>query len=120
MLDLFHAGRDELIGLVLAQRDALADRDRRVADPEAGVEAGPPDDAPAAGGAAPAAARGMPGLKPGGAPARAARPRQRRARGFVRRRMAPTAQVVHALARCPGCGAPLAGGTVKRTREVIE
>jgi hypothetical protein len=34
--------------------------------------------------------------------------------------MAPTARVVHALAQCPACATPLAGGTVKRTREVIE
>lgn len=34
--------------------------------------------------------------------------------------MTPTARVVHAAACCPDCGAPLAGGTLKRTREVIE
>lgn len=34
--------------------------------------------------------------------------------------MKATIQVIHALASCPDCGAPLAGGTVKRTREVIE
>ncbi|MDQ2784009.1 MAG: hypothetical protein M3Y58_03280, partial [Chloroflexota bacterium] len=39
---------------------------------------------------------------------------------FVRRRMAPTQRVVHALEACPTCGMPLAGGSVKRTREVIE
>ena len=138
MLDLFGAGRDDLIKLVLAQREALADRDRRLADLEAEVaalraavaqvaarlgealaEAEPPDADPADGGSAPAA-RGMPGLKSGRAAGAPARPRKPRAHGFVRRRMRPTAQVVHALAHCPDCGAPLAGGTVKRTREVIE
>ena len=34
--------------------------------------------------------------------------------------MQATAQVDHALAACPECGAPLAGGTIKRTREVID
>jgi transposase len=34
--------------------------------------------------------------------------------------MAATARVEHVLATCPDCGAPLAGGTVTRTREVIE
>jgi hypothetical protein len=34
--------------------------------------------------------------------------------------MAPTHRVEHALAACPRCGAALAGGSVKRTREVIE
>ncbi len=31
MLDLYHASRDDLITLVLAQREALAERDQRVA-----------------------------------------------------------------------------------------
>jgi hypothetical protein len=34
--------------------------------------------------------------------------------------MAPTARRVHAYGHCPSCAAALAGGTVKRTREVIE
>ena len=34
--------------------------------------------------------------------------------------MTATARQVHALTTCPDCGAPLAGGTAKRTREVIE
>ncbi len=31
MLDLYHATRDDLIAIVLEQRDALAERDRRIA-----------------------------------------------------------------------------------------
>lgn len=31
MLDLYHATRDELIRIILEQRDALADRDRQLA-----------------------------------------------------------------------------------------
>jgi hypothetical protein len=139
MLDLFHAGRDELVKLVLAQREALADRDRRLAEVEAELaaqratiarltarlgealaELAPAEDDPAGDGAGPAAAGRMPGLKPTRPVRRAPRPRQPRARGFARRRMVPTARQVHALAWCPDCGAPLAGGTVKRTREVIE
>jgi transposase len=138
-LDLFRASRGELIELVLAQRDALAGQERQIArlaeevatqraaiaqlteqvgallvaaaaagEPAAGEE-------PGGGGAA-----GMPGLKPTRPRRRGPRPRQRRARGFARRRLAPTHRVEHALARCPRCGEPLAGGTVKRTREVIE
>lgn len=34
--------------------------------------------------------------------------------------MAPMARVVHALTTCPACGAPLAGGTIKRIREALE
>jgi transposase len=34
--------------------------------------------------------------------------------------MQATERTLHVLAACPDCGAPLAGGTVKRTRQVIE
>jgi len=136
MLDLYHSSRDELIKLVLAQRDRLADQAQRLARQEADLatmraaitqltalvgevavaDGEPPADDPA-GDAHPA---GMPGLKPGQAPPPLARPPKRRARGFARRRMTPTHREVHALADCPDCGARLTGGSVKRTREVIE
>jgi transposase len=65
--------------------------------------------------------RGMPGLKPAEpvSPAEA-KPRKRRARGAGRVRSAPTRSVVHAAERCPDCGTALSGGSVKRTREVID
>jgi hypothetical protein len=135
MLDLYGASREDLIELILAERDRSADLEQRVARQQAeiatlratiaqltervgellaaGAEPGDgDDDRPRP--------DGMPGLKPGAPPARSARPRKRRARGFGRRRMAPTARVAHALARCPLCDVPLRGGTPKRTREVIE
>src|SRR5581483_2326568 len=65
--------------------------------------------------------KGMPGLKPGAAaPAGEKKKRKRRERVFFRRRMAPTERVEHAVERCPDCDVALAGGSVKRTREVIE
>jgi hypothetical protein len=65
--------------------------------------------------------RGMPGLKSDEAAAPAeVKPRKRRERGVGRARSAPTRSVVHAAERCPDCGTALSGGTVKRTREVIE
>lgn len=66
-------------------------------------------------------AQRMPGHKPGPAPTpAAARPRRPRATTFARRRATPTQQVIHALDTCPHCTHPLAGGAVKRTREVID
>jgi transposase len=65
---------------------------------------------------------GMPGHKPS-APRREGpkRPRKRRTHAFGRRRaLAVTRQEVHALAACPACGCALLGGSVKRTREMIE
>lgn len=141
MRDLYHASRDELIQLINAQFDALAERDRRLAELEAestrlrgaivqltvrlGEALGamdPPDGGPGAAVDLPTP-RGMPGLKPvtaGTRPEPPARPRRRRAHGFARRRMPATVRQTHAVGQCPECGVALAGGTLKRTREVIE
>ncbi len=132
MLDLYHATRDELIRIIHAQREALADAEARITalertqtelraglarlTSELGARSPTPldDDAPLG-----TPAR-MPGLKPTQAPPRADRPRKKRTHNAGRRRMPPTARVRHVLPRCPNCGAPLAGGSVKRTREVID
>lgn len=139
-LDLFHASRDELVALVLDLRERNADLERRLAwqakeladlrrlvagltervgellaEHEAGGDAAG-GDATEASGPPP----GMPGLKPGPAPSRPATERRKRAHGYGRRRMTPTARQVHALASCPTCQVPLSGGRVARTREVIE
>ncbi len=133
MLDLYHATRDDLIARVLGLRDVLADRERdnaalqaelaqqRVAIAHLTAQVGTllagsalDDDA---GRGTPG---GMPGLKPTEPSVRERPQRRKRATGAARRRMQATAQVVHALSSCPDCGAPLAGGAVKRTREVID
>lgn len=130
MLDLYRATRDELIRLTLAQQDVIAEQERRLTALEAqlsetqatiarltaqlGALVATDDEAPTS------PPTGMPGLKATEAPERAARPRRKRAKSAARHRMTPTAHIVHALAVCPGCGAPLAGGTIKRSREVIE
>jgi transposase len=137
-LDLYHASRDESVALVVDLRERLADAERRlawqaqdlatlgatVAELTARVgellAGGEPEAAPDGGGAASGPPRGTPGRKPGPPPTRAPKSRRRRARGFGRRRMAPTARRVHAVAECPCCRVPLAGGAVARTREVIE
>jgi len=133
MLDLYHATRHELMRIILEQRDTLADRERDNAALKAELTqqramiaqltaqvgvllaAAAPDDEAEIG-----TPRGMPGLKPTEAAVRDRPPRRKRATGSARRRMQATDRVIHALATCPDCGAPLAGGSVKRTREVIE
>jgi transposase len=134
-LDLYRASRDELIALVVRQREQIADLEQEVARLRAEVatqraemtrltervgvllaaleepDGEEPTPRPTT----------MPGLKP--APRRPSpppSPRKRRARGYGRRRMRPTRRQVHAVARCPHCPSVLGGGTVKRTREVIE
>ncbi|HEX5871347.1 MAG TPA: IS66 family transposase [Longimicrobium sp.] len=136
-LDLYRASREELIALVLDQREQIADLEREHARLRAELAAqqaaltalqervgallamlDPPD-----GAAGSVRSTTMPGLKParrGGAPAPAPRSRQRRARGYGRRRMQPTAHRIHAIAHCPHCATALSGGTIRRTREVIE
>jgi transposase len=136
MIDLYSASRDDLIRLVIAQQERIAALEAVVVEQRAVIAAleasvtrltqqvgallaaqgGVADDA-----AGPGRAQGMPGLKPAtgkGRPPKQAR--KRREHAFVRRRMAPTQQVIHALDTCPRCGMPLVGGSVKRQREVIE
>jgi hypothetical protein len=65
--------------------------------------------------------QGMPGHKPARPAAKpAAGPRKRRDQGVGRARSAPTRTEIHAAEQCPDCGTALSGGSVKRTREVIE
>ncbi len=94
----------ELQATVAAQAATIQRLDRRVRDLEGGDS--PP--------------RGMPGHKreQAGPPAR--RPRRKRSENHARPRSEPTARVTHVVSHCPDCGIALAGGSVKRTREVIE
>ena len=103
---------DELVALVEQQqaiitelRATIARLEHRVRDLEGGVV--PP--------------RRMPGHKPTPASEQRNRPpRAKRTLNLARQRATPDVQVTHALAVCPVCGAPLAGGSIKRTREVID
>ena len=136
-LDLYDASREELIALVLRQREQNADQEQEIARLRAelatqqaviselservGVLLAALD--PPAGAAPSPRPTTMPGLKPAArgvlAPS-APRPHKQRTRGYGRRRMRPTARQVHAVAHCPHCATLLRGGTIKRTREVIE
>ena len=136
-LDLYRASREELIALVLRQRERIAELEREqarlgaeLATQQAALTAlqarvgallaalEPPDGE----GGAPRPTT-MPGLKParrGGAAPPEPRSRKRRAHGCGRRRMRPTVHRVHAYECCPHCATALSGGTIRRTREVIE
>ncbi len=94
----------ELRATVATQTTSIQRLEQRLRELEAGD--GPP--------------RGMPGHTREQAAALPRRPRRKRAENHARPRSEPTARVTHSLAHCPDCGIALAGGSIKRTREVIE
>jgi hypothetical protein len=124
-MDVLTLSHDDLIDLVQRQHALLAEQQALIARLQATVAAQTATIARLEqrireldGGGGPP--RGMPGHKrqqpqPGPRP-----PRRTRSENHARRRSEPTARVVHALEVCPECGLRLAGGSVKRTREVIE
>lgn len=121
-IDLASASRDSLLALIAEQQTALAQYEQviaqqheQIAQLHERVEALQARLMPS-GGSSP-----MPGLKPA-ATRKAPRneSRKRRSQGSARRRSIPTETVTHAVERCPDCGTALAGGWVKRTRQVIE
>ncbi len=96
---------DELRATIAAQTATIQRLEQRIRELDGGV--GPP--------------RGMPGHKRRQRDVTASRPsRRERAENYARRRSEPTERRLHAVAQCPRCGIRLAGGSVKRTREVIE
>lgn len=113
MSDVETLSREALVALVRQQQALIAELQATVAQLQARVhelEARLGTGGP----------RGMPGHKPTQAQASEPKPRKRREHGFARLRATPTERVVHAQAACPDCGCPLVGGSIKRTREVIE
>jgi transposase len=105
-MELQTASRDELLAYIATLEAVVAALEARVRDLEGRAGGG--------------AAHRMPGHKPEQRAESPARPRKRRARSYGRRRSAPTAQVVHAVAHCPDCGCALVGGSRQRSREVLE
>lgn len=132
MLKLQSASREELVALLVAQHELLARQQAeittltttvaqltaRVAALLAALDTATRGGDDSSGSGPPTR---MPGLKPASTRPRPPKtPRKRRTQAFVRRRMAPTAVMTHARDVCPTCGTPLAGGSLTRTREVIE
>lgn len=115
LLTLRHAA---LVALVQQQQALIAQLEATVAAQAATIQRVEQRLRELEGGSGPP--RGMPGHKPQQAAAGERRPRRKRATNAARPRSDPTARVVHVVAHCPRCGLALAGGSVKRTREVIE
>jgi transposase len=105
-IDLAGASREDLLAVIAAQAQVIATLQGRIADLERRLGS--------------SGGQGVPGIKPPQRSKASGRPRKRRDRGYARVRMAPTATVEHAAETCPACGTRLAGGWVKRHREVIE
>jgi hypothetical protein len=104
--DLSRASREELLALVAHQQQVIATLAQRIAYLEQRLGSG--------------GAKGVPGTKPAQRSKARGQPRKRRARGYARTRLTPTAIVRHAAEQCPACGTRLLGGWVKRRREVID
>src|SRR5688500_17640890 len=115
-MDTMTGSHDELVALVLEQQATIARLDAIVAEQQATITRLEQRIRDLEGGVAPP--KRMPGHKPGQPRTADRPPRAKRTLNLARRRATPTDQVVHALSVCPACGAPLAGGAVKRRREV--
>jgi hypothetical protein len=98
-MELEQASREELLAIIAQLQARIEELERRL-----GRSGG----------------KGMPGLKPKGEDPAPKKERKRRAEGCGRERGTPPMIVSHAMDRCPQCDIALVGGSVKRTREVIE
>lgn len=105
--------REELVGMILEQRELVLALSKEVDELRSQLGGGPTPRMSGAGRVAPS------WVKPNRKEGREAE-RKKRKKPFVRRRETPTRVEEHALSQCPDCGRPLSGGTVKRIRQVIE
>ena len=112
-MDRDTASRESLLGRIAELAAVVAERDALIAalqerigalEERLGARRGP----------------GMPGHKPPPAkPKPPPKARKKRARGFGRGRMAPTATVAHAVETCPDCGTRLVGRTFYRPVSIL-
>lgn len=106
--DLSGASREALLAIIAEQAEVIARLAGRITDLERRLGS--------------SGGKGVPGTKPavGQRTKASGTPRKRRAHGFARARMLPTATERHAAEACPDCGTALCGGWVVRRRELIE
>ncbi|RPJ17241.1 MAG: IS66 family transposase [Chloroflexi bacterium] len=97
--------REELVGIILEQRDLILALQKRIQDLESKL-----------GGSSPS----VPSWVTPNRKERREAERKKRKQSFVRKRETPTRIEEHAVSQCPDCGRALSGGTIKRVREVIE
>ncbi len=117
LMEIATASREELRAHIERLEAALSERDAVIWRLEARIEA-----LEAGTGKATGKPKGLAGnkLEPS-RPDKPKGPRKKRDRNFVRRRTQhPDERVAHAYEECPVCGTGLGGGSVKRTRQVIE
>jgi transposase len=109
--------REELIGIILRLNEKMETLEQRVGHLEQENEE---LRSRLGGGGTPDAKSATPEwVKPNRAERRK-NERKNRGKWFGRRRETPTETVDHALDRCPDCGRTLTGGTVHRSRQVID
>lgn len=118
-MDAMPDSHARLVTLVMEQQATIAALEARLAEQQATITRLEQRIRDLAGGIVPPSR--MPGHKPAAASVTGDRPpRAKRLRNLARRRASATVQVSHALAICPHCGVPLAGGSIKRRREVLD
>jgi hypothetical protein len=116
------ARREELLAVIAAQQALIAEQTTRLAAQDRVITTLQGRIAELEQRLGSSGGKGVPGTKPvaGQRSKASGQPRKRRSQGYARVRMTPVATVQHAAEACPDCGTRLAGGWVKRRREVID
>jgi transposase len=100
--------REELVAIIIEQRDIIQGLVKEIDDLKSRLSGGD------------GTGKVAPGWVKANRKERRAEERKKRKESFVRKRETPIRVVEHALEQCPDCGRALSGGTVKRVRQVIE
>lgn len=94
--------REELVGMILEQRDLILALQKRIEDLESQLGGG-------------SSGKVVPHWAKPNRKERRVAERKKRKKSFVGRRETPTRMVEHALSQCPDCGRRLSGGQQKES-----